>query len=830
MRETLQRDFWYATRRLAREPGFAATAILILAVGIGACTAMFSIVQAVLLRPFGVDAPKRVVMIWTGNTHDQTVGELTYKVYRDLRVRMRSFEDVAIVGSVNWWGTMSVAGGEPFGMPCSVVSATFFDVLGARPLLGRTFRAEDDEPSAARVLVLSHAAWTQHFGADPQVIGRKVIVREEAPAEPFEIVGVMREEFFFPRGAKYWTPAAPRLARIARDRGEPIARWFDQVGVFYALARFDTGATIDTTRSEAAVLLTTIGEELKADLSDTRLVLTPILDHIFGPARPALLVLLGAVVMVLLVACFNVAGLSFARGAARIREMAVRAALGASRRVLVRQLLVESALIAVSGAVVGVAVAALTLDSLVALSPADIPRLEATTLDGRVLVFALAVAIVTTMVVGLAPAVHLSRPSLVDTFKGTETGVVSRAGRARMRRVLTAAQMAATVVLLVAAGLCVQSFARLSRLDLGFDPSNILTFNIKGLDETRYPTRSQRHDAIEALLTRIARVPHVTAAGAIYQRPFEHGPIGMDTGFLLEGQSDTPDSWNRNPVLNWESVASDYFRSMGIRLIRGRIFDKGDTSVSPLVAIVSEAMAARVWPGESAIGKRLRTLATEGADTGRPQWHTIVGVVATARYREIENPRLDLYVPLRQTPSDVQHFTIRTAIDPVAVAPSIAAAIASFDKILTMGGVTTMEDIVGRTRGPWRFNMLVFGLFGGVALVLAAVGLFGLVAYEVAQRSREIGIRMALGAAQGHVVRLMVSEGTTPAAIGMVIGVLASLLVTRLLSGLLFDVRSTDPGTFGGAVVLLLAVALLASYVPARRAASVDPQAVLRDE
>ena len=826
--EALLHDTRYAIRRLVGEPGFGATAILTLAVGIGACTAMFSIVQAVLLRPFGVAAPGRLVVTWVGQTHDSAVGELSYNRYGDLRARMRSFDDMAILGSVNWGGTMTIGAGEPIAMSCSVVSATFFDVLGARPLLGRTFRAEDDEPSSSRVLVLSHAVWTQQFGADPHVIGRRVMVREEAPAEPFEIVGVMPEEFFFPRGAQYWTPAAPRLARIARARGEPAAPLFEGLGVFYGLARLTPGATLSTTRLESALYFKTISGELKTDLTDSHLILIPILEHIFGPARYALIALMAAVIVVLFIACFNVAGLLVARGAARTREFAVRAALGASRQVLVRQLLVESALIALSSAAIGVAVAALTLNTLVALSPADIPRLDATALDGRVLIFAIAIAVVTTLVVGLAPAIHLSRTSLVDAFKGAETGVTSRSGRVRTRRALLTGQIAATLVLLVAAGLCVQSFTRLARLDLGFDPVNVLTFSIGGL-ETRYPPPSQRHEAIEQLLARLRRMPHVRAAGAVFQRPFEHGAIGMDTGLLLEGQADRPESWRRNPVVNWESVTSEYFGSMRIRLLQGRLFDERDTETSPLVAIASEAMAARLWPGEVAIGKRFRTVVSEETANKRPRWHTVVGVVATARYREIDNPRFDLYVPLRQAESDVQHFTVRTSVDPLAVAPSIAAEIATFDKTLTMGSVTTMGDIVGRTRGPWRFNMLLFSLFGGVALALAAVGLFGLVAYEVTQRSREIGVRMALGAEQGHVVRLMVSQGAKPVAIGLVIGIFASLLVTRLLSALLFEISSTDPVTFAGVIVLLLAVTLLASYLPARRAASVDPQVVLRE-
>lgn len=809
-------DLRFALRRLLREPWFAAVAILILAVGIGACTAMFSIVQAVLLRPFGVDAPDRVAMVWTRSTQHSAIGELSYKHYLDLRARARTFDDVAILGSVNWSGTIHIGAGEPLRVPCTAVSATFFDVLGARPLLGRTFHPEDDDRSAPRVLVLSHALWSQHFGADPNVIGRNVVVREEASAEPFEIIGVMPAEFFFPRGAQYWTPAAPRLARMAQRGTAPMALFFDQLNVFYGIGRLAPGSSRDNAAAEAGVVLGELA------------VLTPVLDHIFGRARPALIALMVAVVVVLLVACVNVAGLLFARGTSRMREMAVRAALGAERGRLLRQLMTESALIAIAAAIAGIGAAALGLDALVALSPADIPRLDATALDGRVLAFAIVVVIGTTLLIGLAPAAHLSRPSIASALKGAASGIAHDSARARTRRGLIALQVAATLVLVVAAGLCANSFARLARLDLGFDPADVLTFRINGL-EARYTSRQQRHDAIEQLLSRVERLPNVAAAGAIFQRPFEHGPIGIDSDFVLEGQVDSPGTRAQNPMLNYEPVTPGYFRAMGIRFVRGRNFDAGDREDAPGAVIVSEAMAARVWPGQDPIGKRLRTDGPD--DQGRPApWQSVVGVVATVRYREIETPRFDLYVPLRQAESDVQHFTVRTTGDPMPLAPAIAAEIASFDKALSARDVTTMDAIVRRTRGPWRFNMLVFSAFGAVALALAASGLFALVAYEVTQRSREIGLRMALGATRGHVVRLMIAHGAGPAAAGLAIGMVISLFSARLLSGLLFDVRATDPATFAGVIALLLIVTLVASYIPARRAARIDPLIALRYE
>jgi putative ABC transport system permease protein len=826
---TLQQDLRYAVRRLLRERRFAAVAVLILAVGIAACTVMFSVVQAVLLRPYNIDDPGRVVVMWP--VQQDVVGEFTYNAARDLH-RLKSLEDVASISSTNWGGELTLPGDQAFNVPCAVVSATFFDVLRARPLHGRTFRSDDDQPSSPRVLILSHALWTQRFGADPRAIGRTVVVREEAAAMPFEIVGVMPAEFFYPRGAQYWTPAAPRLAATARHRKEPIDQWFDRIGVFYGVGRLAAAATPATTRAETVLLLKAVSDELKIDLAGMgiEVVVTPLLMQIFGPARHALLVLMGAVTLVLLIACINVAGLLFARGASRAREMAVRAALGASRRVLMRQLLMESALLVVCGTVFGVSIAALSLRTLVALSPADIPRLDAAVLDSRVLVLSVFVAAVTTLVVGLAPAAHVSRTSLVSDLKGSGTGVVARGARGRARRVLIGAQVAGTLVLLMAAGLCVQSFVRLAGLDLGFDPVNVLTFGVTGLDEARYPLPAQRDDAVARLLSRFEQQPQVIAAAAVSQRPFEHGPVGSDSGVLLEGQPDTPEAWSRNPSLNWEAVTPQYFRAMGIRLLRGRTFNETDTENSPRVVIVSEAMASRLWPGRDPLGMRLRANASEGLmKSNAPVWDTVVGVVATARYREIESPRLDLYVPFRQTSNDLHHFTLRTRTKPLAVAPTVAAEIASFDKGLVMSGITTMEQVVRRTRGPWRFNMLVFSAFGGVALALAAVGLFALVGYEVSQRTREIGVRMALGAAPGDIVRLMVAQGAGPAAAGIVVGLFAAVGLTRLLSGILFGITPTDPVTFAEVVALLVVVVVLASYLPARRAASVDPQVVLRE-
>jgi predicted permease len=784
---------------------------------------MFSIVHAVLLRPMALPAADRVVMLWSVDVRHESRIESTYATQAHFQAHLRSFDDVALISSVNWGGALMIPGHDPVALSTAVVSGTFFTVLGSAPLLGRVFDAKDDDPGAERRLVLSHAAWTQLFGADPSVIGRRVIVREEAAPQPFEVIGVMPPEFFFPRGAQYWTPAAPRLEAIARHTKQPRSDLFDKLGVFYALGRLKNGASISDARNEMPMYLKGVADEHRIDLSNFRIVVTPLLDFVFGPARKILWLLMAAVVLVLLIACGNVAGLTFARGASRRREMAVRAALGAGRGVLIRQLLAEAALIACAGGLLGVIAAAAVLETLITLSPADIPRLHDTGVNFAVMLFTVVTAVIATVVVGLVPALRASRASLVDDLKNGTTG----AGQATTpaRRVLVAVQVGGTLVLLIATGLCLRSFARLSALDLGFNPAQVLTFAVNGLNQEQFPSRAARHDLVERLISTLEQLPQVRSAGAVFQRPFEHGPIGMDSGVLLEGQTDTPDGWNRNGAVNWESVTSRYFEAMNIKLLRGRIFDDRDAAMASPSAIVSEETANRLWPGQDPLGKRLRLNLN---DDGR--WHTVVGVVATARYREIANPRSDLYVPMRQSTIDVQHFTVRTTGDPLGATAAIAAAVKNVDPRLAVSGVSTMDAVVRRVRGPWHFTLIVFAVFGLIALALAVVGLVAVVSYAVTDRSREIGVRMALGATQGHVVRLMLAQAAGPAAVGLVAGAAASRALGRTVQPLLFDVSAGDSLTLALVVMLFALLIISSSYLPARRAGRIDPQAALRQE
>ena len=818
----LFRDLFDAVRGLRREPRFTVVTISILAVGIGACTAMFSIVHAVLLRQMALPAADRIVMLWSVDVRHESRIESTYTTQAHFRAHLRSFDEVALISSVNWSGALMIPGRDPVTLSAAVVSGTFFNLLGSRPLLGRVFDANDDDPGADRRLVLSHAAWTQFFGADPSVIGRRVIVREEAAPQPFEVIGVMPPEFFFPRGAQYWTPAAPRLEAIARHAKQPRSDVFEKLGVFYALGRLKN-ASISDARNEMPLYLKGVADENRIDLSNFRIVVTPLLDFIFGPARRILWLLMAAVVLVLLIACGNVAGLTFARAAARRRELAVRAALGAGRGVLIRQLLAEAALIACAGGLFGVVAAGAALKTLITLGPADIPRLYDSDLNFPVMLFALVTSFIATVLVGLLPALRASRASLVDDLKNGTTG----AGRATTlaRRVLVAVQVGGTLVLLIATGLCLRSFARLSALNLGFNPAQVLTFSVNGLDEEHFPSRGARHELVERLISNLQELPQVRSAGAVFQRPFEHGAIGMDSEVLLQGQTDTPNDWNRNGAVNWESVTSRYFDTMNIKLLRGRIFDERDAAAASPSAIVSEETANRLWPRQDPLDKRLRLNLD---DDGR--WRTVVGVVATVRYREIANARSDLYVPMRQSTIDVQHFTVRTTGDPLSATAAIAGAVKNVDRRLSVGDVSTMDAIVARERGPWHFTLIVFAIFGLIALALALVGLVAVVSYAVTDRSREIGVRMALGATQGGVVRLMLAQAAGPAAVGLLAGAAASRALGGTVQPLLFDVGAGDSLTLASVVMLFALLIISSSYLPARRAARIDPQSALRHE
>jgi putative ABC transport system permease protein len=814
---TLAADLKAAFRSVRRGGWLSLTVVVILALAIGAVTAIFSIAHAVLLRPLPVADPDRLVVLWGRDAaRSQEVVEVSLLDQRAWVAGQKSFTAIELFGSVNW-GELHVTGpGQPFRAVQNAVSSGFFDVLGARPMFGRVFRPADDLRGARPTMVLSADVWRQQFSSDPAVVGRLLTVGSGKKAIAVEVIGVMPPHFRIPAGAQVWTALGPALGQA------------EGVRAMYAIGRLAPGATVE----QAVAELSTIArnEELKTGMANTSMVVvaTPLTTHLLGPARPALLAIAGASAALLLIACANAAALLLVHGAGRRREIAVRFALGARRLQIVRQLFCESLVLSVIAGVLGVGLAYVSFDAIVSLAPLEVPRLEDAAIDVRALMFAVVLCVGTAVLVGLFPAWRHSGAAPLAGLQERSQSAITTCSSARTRKLLVAAQLAAVVMLLTAAGLFIRSFTALLRLDLGFDPRGVLTFQL-GFSEEEYDTREKQWALIDAVLDRARRLPDAIAAGAVYLRPFAAGVIGMDSGVIIEGQPLASESASRNPIVNWEAATPDYFRAMDIRLLQGRLFDERDTAKSPPVVIIGQSLAARLWPGQDPIGRRMLSHGAPG-DEKQPGWQTVVGVVEDARYREVEAPRFDLYLPYRQAPNPVQHFTVRLSGDPLAAVPALRTAIAALDPEASVDGISTMADVVGRAFAPWRFSSIVVSAFAAIALMFAAVGIATLVAFTVTQRTREIGIRVALGAHTREVVVLVASEGAWIALAGLAIGVAGAWIFRRSVESMLFGVAADDALTFGGVAVLLGAVSLFAAYLPARRAARIDPATALRAE
>ena len=822
---TLAADFKSAFRSVRRGRWLSAAVVMILGVAIGAVTAIVSIAHAVLIRPLPVVEPDRVMLLWgRDDARSQQVVEVSLLDQRAWLAGQKSFTAIELFGSVNW-GELHVTGpGQPFRAVQNAVSSGFFDVLGARPAIGRTFRPADNLRGARPTVVLSADVWRQQFSSDPSVVGRLLTVGTGTKAVVWEVIGVMPSDFRIPAGAQVWTALGPALAGA------------ENVRAMYALGRLAPGATIENAVAELSTIAR--NEELKTGMANTSMavVATPLMTHVLGPARPALLAIAGASGVLLLIACANAAALLLVHGAGRRREVAVRFALGARRSQIVRQLFCESILLSLAAGVLGVGLAYASFGAIVSLAPIEVPRLDEAAIDVRALLFALGLCLGTAVIVGFLPAWRHSGAALLAGLHDRSRSATATSSAARARKLLVAAQLAAVAVLLTVAGLFIRSFTMLLRLDLGFDPRGVLTFNL-GFSEEKHDTKEKQWALVDAVLDSARRLPGAIAAGAVFQRPFAHGAIGMDTNVIIEGQPLASESVSRNPILNWEVATPDYFRAMDIRLQQGRLFDERDTLKSPLVVIVGQSLAARLWPGQDPIGRRMLTEAQEGKE---PPWQTVVGVVEDARYREVETPRFDLYLPYRQAPNPVQHFMVRLsglpagafakAGDPRAAIPALRSAVAALDPEARVDGISTMEEVVGRAFAPWRFSSIVVSAFAAIALTFAAVGIATLVAFAVTQRTREIGVRVALGAQTHDVVMLVASEGAWIALAGLAIGVLAAWILRRSVASLLFGVGPDDALTFGGVALLLGVVSLLAAYLPARSAARIDPVVALRAE
>jgi putative ABC transport system permease protein len=815
----LPREAGLALRRLASAPGFAAAAMLSLSLAIGANSAIFSAVHAVVLRPLPIREPDRLVTCWeTDAERNLAILEVSYRNFRDWQAENRSFTGLAAMGSSNWTKVLE-GRGDPVRLAFAAVTASFFDVLGATPALGRAFLPTEDVPGAGSVVVLSHAAWRRRFGADPTIIGRAITL----DSRPYTVVGVMPRDFEYPRGAEFWTPLVPILA-------ESSAEWkLDALearglGLLYVVGRLKPGVTPALAARDLDRIVRSLatGDAPKRLPKDPVVVVTPFLDQLLGPVRHVVLWLFAAVALVLLIGCANVSGLMLTRATERRREDAIRRALGADGGRLVLPWLVEAGWLALFGALAGLLGARWLTSVIVALAPPELSGIAGIGVDGGVVAFTLAAGALAAVACALAPAWR-SASSDVATALADAARSTPGASPLRMRSALVVVEIALAVVVLIAAGLIVRSFAKLRQLDLGYDPANVLALDVEPQGEAA----DHRREYYRELLTRVQALPDVEAAGAVYLRPLALGPIGQEMGVMLEGQEETA---ARNPLVDYESVTPGYFRAMRIPLMRGRLFDERDGAGAPKVAIIGESTARRLWPGRDPIGRRLATqVATpEGLQNA---WHTVVGVVKDARYRGLGDVRLDFYEPSDQAfPAYVAgQVLVRTSGDPLAVAGAVHAAARALDRHVVVSGVTTMEAVIGRAMAPWRFATWMFMLFAMLAFVLAAGGLFSLVTLNVALRSREFAVRMALGAHARDITRRVLLDAGRHALLGVSLGVLAATLGTRWLASLLFEVRPLDLGTYAAVIAAVLTATAGASLVPALRASRLDPMTVLRE-
>ena len=815
--DTLTRNLRHAIRLLIKSPGFTLAAAATLALGVGANIAIFSLIKAVMLEPLPYRDPDRLVVIWnTANRNEPT--HLSLREIVSYRDDAASFAQVATYADIN---ANLTGGDEPERVRAAAVSANLFETLGASALLGRTFVEGEDEPAAAPTVVLGHGLWQRRFGGAPDIVGRTIPVNGRSRT----IIGVMPASVRLPadyradRPSELWIP-------LVIDRAN-LGQWGSRS--YFGIARLSDGVQPAAATSELKVISDRwIQAGFVKDSGDGGFARTaiPVQEFVVGDLRRPLFILLGAVGVVLLVACANVVNLLLARADTRRREVAVRAALGASRRELVRQLLTESALLAAVGGLAGLVMAQGGLQALVALRPAGLARVEEVGLDSVALMFAAGLSTITAILFGLAPAVQLSKLGVAAVLN--ESGRGDARGRARqaVRRSLVIVQLAFSVVLVVGAGLLLRSLIALNRVDLGFDTNRVLTAQLQ-LPQSDYPDDRSVIDFYRNLTERLRSASGVTAAGAARILPLAR-PIG-DWSITIEGRPlATP---NENPNGDFQSATPGYFEAMSMSLVRGRLITPADREDAPLVVVINDTMAARYWPGQDALGKRFQM---GGIGTMQPHV-SIVGIVRTSRHNAVvEDPRAEIYLPHAQLPRSLggagrsMAVVMRTQGDPLAAASVLRQSVRAMDPNLPLADVQTMEQVTARALARPSFAASLLGLFAVLALVLAAIGTYATISLLVSERAHEIGIRIALGAERKTILGWILGEGLLLAGAGVAIGVAGALFLSRVLETLLYGVDRFDPLTFVIVPALLCVIAVIASLHPARRAASVDPARTLR--
>ena len=801
----LAQDLHYGVRMLVKNPSFTIVAVLALALGIGANSAIFSVVNTVLLRPLPYKNPGRLVMLWEEATHlgfpKNTPSPANFI---DWRAQNTVFEAMAamVERSFNLTGV-----GEPERFDGRRVSANLFDLLGVQPQLGRAFRAEEDKPGS-RVVILSNGLWQHRFGGDPRVIGQAVSLNGES----YTVIGVMPGSFQFPtRRDQLWVPLAFD-AKEAASRGNHFLE---------VIARMKPGVTLQQAQAEMSTIAARLAQQYPEENLRVGSVVTALQEQVVGDIKPALLVLLGAVGFVLLIACANVANLLLARAAARQKEIALRLALGAGRSRLTRQFLTESVLLAVIGGAVGLLLSIAGLRVLKTFIPDTISQAQAVSIDAKVLVFTGLVALVTGIIFGLAPAMQVSHLDINDTLKEGGRDAAGGTRGNRIRALLVIGEIAVSFVLLMGAGLLINSFMHLRNLHPGFRANDLLTMKIP-LSEVKYPDKERRSPFYAEVLRRVQALPGVQSAAVAGNLPLTYDGDSMPIG--IEGRTDPPPDQRPDVILR--VVGPGYFSTMGIPLVRGRDFREQDKADSARVVIVSEKTARHFWPGENPIGKRLKP----GSTSRNIPWIEIIGVVKDVRQNDfVSEPKMQMYMPYQQLNSFAPNaLVVRTNVEPLSLAGAVRNAIWAVDKDQPVSNLRSMDEIVSEAVARQRFSMLLLGIFAALAMVLAAVGIYGVMSYSIAQRTREIGLRIALGAQKSDVLKMILRQGLRFVAAGLAIGLAASFALTRVMASLLFGISATDPATFAAISLVLIAVALLASYIPAVRAMKIDPMLALR--
>jgi predicted permease len=818
--QTLLQDLRYGIRTLAANAGFTIVAVLTLTLGIGANTAIFSVINAVLLQPLPYRDPGRL-MILGEKTPEFDMMSISYPNYLDWERESHSFERIA---AVRWTAYDLTGSGTPEHLAGKMVSAGFFSTLGVTPVLGRDFDAGEDRIGAGRAVLITAGLWNQRLGGASDVIGKAITLSGQS----YTVVGVIPGDFSLLGKADIYT--------LIGQWDDPFARSRETHPGLRAIARLKAGVTREQAQSDLNNVAAQLAQVYPKSNAKHSVNLRSLAQDVVGDVRPDLLVLLGAVTFVLLIACANVANLLLARSTARRREMAIRAAIGASQARMIRQLLTESVLLALAGGVLGLALARWGTAAVVAAIPGGLPRMENIKVDGWVLAFTLAVSVLTGVVFGLAPALQMSRIDLHGTLQEGTRG--STSGHQRLRSVLVVAEVAASLVLLVGAGLMLKTMWRLSRVSPGFNARNLLSFTV-GLSPTNRATPDRIRETYRQLASGIQALPGVQAAGTGDDVPL----TGSDSELPL-WISGRPRPASQSEML-WAllyDVSPGYRAAMDIPLLRGRFVGDEDTKSSAPVVVIDEVMAKSVFPNQDPIGQSIRVAVPEGLSSGLDRPIQIVGVVGHVKHFGLDTDssskiQYQVYLPYTQLPDDIlptvanfMTMMVRTTVDPLSLVSAMRRQVAELGSDQPVFDIQTMQQVVTDSVAGRRFSMLLLGVFAAVALVLAAVGIYGVISYTATQRTHEIGIRMALGAERRDVLRLVVGQGLKLSLAGVGVGLAAALALTRLMSSMLFGVRPTDLATFAVVSVLLASIAVMASYVPARRATRVDPMVALRNE